>query len=229
VIGPTASTLFWWLAKLDTADLRDIRFREMLERVEFMGATRVGDVVAALRELELADLVVFILDLEGVREVSVVATPRQLRALRSIFVVHGHDRQLLAEVDALIQRVGLIPIVLQVLASSGRTLIEKIEENSEVPFAVCLLTPDDVGAPVDTPSQLRPRARQNVILELGYFIGRLGRQHVHVLHKGDIELPSDYHGVLYTAIDAPNKDWRIELCKELRAAGIPAAIDNLFG
>lgn len=83
-------------------------------------------------------------------------------------------------------------------------------------YAIVLLTPDDVGG--KTAQELQPRARQNVVLELGYFLGRLGRDRVCGLHRGELELPSDYMGVVYIAFDAGG-GWRLQLAKELKAAG----------
>jgi len=99
-----------------------------------------------------------------------------------------------------------------------RTVIEKIERYAAVSFATVLLTPDDVGASASSPAQIRPRVRQNVILELGYFVGRLGRNRVCALHRGPLELPSDYLGVVYVPLD-DGGGWRLQLAKELREAG----------
>ena len=103
--------------------------------------------------------------------------------------------------------------------TGGRTIVEKLEHYANVDFAVVLLTPDDVGSNrASSPAELQPRARQNVILELGFFVGRLGRQHVCALYKGPLDLPSDYLGVGYVAFDDAG-GWRLQLAKELRSAG----------
>jgi predicted nucleotide-binding protein len=108
-------------------------------------------------------------------------------------------------------------VILHEQANAGRTIIEKFEDHGgEVGFAVVLLTPDDVGG---IPSaQLKPRARQNVIAEMGWFAGKLGRNRVCVLKKGDIEVPSDFAGVGYVDMDDRGA-WKAELLKELAAAG----------
>jgi predicted nucleotide-binding protein len=103
-------------------------------------------------------------------------------------------------------------------ASGGRTIIEKLERNSDVDFAVVLLTPDDVGAKATATDALQARARQNVVLELGYFVGRLDRSRVCALYKGEIELPSELLGVVYIPLDEGGA-WRVLLAKELREAG----------
>lgn len=220
-----ASQRLYWALVQETAE--SLTFAEL-------GSLAAGDgkrldepsVLASLRELSSAGLVTSSLDLGGIRDVEVARDDATQGIMRSIFVVHGHDETLLAEVDALLLRVGLRPIVLRAMPSGGRTIIEKIEEYSNVQYAVCLLTPDDEGRAMRTSAagNMRPRSRQNVVLELGYFLGRLGRDRVHVLHRGGVELPSDYHGVVYTATDVPNSDWRVELCRELRLAGLPVNI-----
>jgi predicted nucleotide-binding protein len=95
---------------------------------------------------------------------------------RKIFIVHGHDNEAKVEVARFLERVGFEAIILHEQANRGRTIIEKVEMHSDVGFAVVLLTPDDEGG--KRGNSTRPRARQNVVLELGYFIGRLGRDRV---------------------------------------------------
>ncbi len=145
---------------------------------------------------------------------------------RRIFVVHGHDDDALTRVRLFLHDVDLDPIVLRAEPSGGRTIIEKVEyyvTAENVAFAVVLLTPDDIGYAKDKSGDARGRARQNVILELGYCIGKLGRSHVCALTKGDIERPSDYEGVVYVSMDS-GSDWRHEVAQEINAAGI--AVDR---
>jgi predicted nucleotide-binding protein len=139
-----------------------------------------------------------------------------------IFLVHGHEYPALHEVARFLEKLRQEVIVLREQPNQGRTVIEKFENYADVGFAVVLLTPDDVGGPrpVTSPNKLRSRARQNVIFELGYFIGRLGRLKVCALYVEGVEIPSDYGGVLYTKFDAAGA-WRLELAKELKAAGMP--------
>lgn len=140
---------------------------------------------------------------------------------RRVFVVHGHDELLKAEVARLLERLDFQAVILHEQPNLGRTVIEKFENYSDVGFAVALLTPDDVGAkkPVGSAApDFVARARQNVIFELGFFIGRLSRDRVVALHKHGTELLSDISGVIYTAVDA-NGAWKLELAKELKAAG----------
>jgi predicted nucleotide-binding protein len=142
------------------------------------------------------------------------------------FVVHGHDEGARESLARFLDKVGVEPIILHEMASGGGTIIEKLERYSDVAFAVVLLTPDDVGAVATSKDRLSSRARQNVILELGYFIGKLGRSHVCVLLKGDIELPSDMLGVVHVPMtDADG--WRLRLGKELRNAGFEIDLNKL--
>lgn len=135
-----------------------------------------------------------------------------------VFIVHGHDTGLKEEVARFLTSIGLSPVILHEQPNKGRTIIEKFEEYADVPYAVVLLTPDDVGAPAEEKNNLRERARQNVLFEFGFFIGKLGRERVSGLVKGDIELPSDYSGVLYIPVDEGGA-WKFAAIKELKTAG----------
>ena len=144
--------------------------------------------------------------------------PTQLS--RRVFLVHGHDDGLLHEVARYLEKLQLQPVILREQPSSGRTIIEKFVDYSDVGYAVVLLTPDDCGGTVKAPlEQQRPRARQNVILELGYFLGKLSRNRVTALHMGEVEIPSDYSGVAFVAVDDRGA-WRLELARELKASGL---------
>jgi predicted nucleotide-binding protein len=147
-----------------------------------------------------------------------------LKAHRA-FVVHGHDVAFREAVARFLERVGIQPIVLHEQASEGRTIAEKLDHYSDVDFAVVLLTPDDVGGLTGISSDgLRSRPRQNAILELGYFTGKLGRNRVCAMHRGSLELPSDHIGVVYIALDDAGA-WRLQLGRELRAAGMPVDLN----
>jgi predicted nucleotide-binding protein len=122
---------------------------------------------------------------------------------------------------------GLEPIILQDQASRGQTLIEKFETHSKgVGFAVALLTPDDLGN-AQGGNAPTPRARQNVLFELGYFAGRLGRGHVCLLKSGDVEIPSDLYGVVYVEYGS-HDGWKFNLAKELKAAGYEIDTNTLL-
>jgi predicted nucleotide-binding protein len=133
-----------------------------------------------------------------------------------VFVVHGHDDGAKHTVARYLERLGLHPVILHEQPNGGRTIIEKFEAYADVAFAVVLLTPDDRGGPAGTPRDGQMlRARQNVILELGYFLGRLGRERVCALYKEGTEIPSDFQGVLFVLMDAPGA-WRLLLGRELK-------------
>jgi predicted nucleotide-binding protein len=147
------------------------------------------------------------------------ATSINTKGLSKVFVVHGHDEGALQAMARFLGTIGLQAIVLREQPDQGRTTIEKFEAcASEVGFAVALFTPDDFGGPVAAPKQAA-RARQNVIFELGYFVGSLGRGRACLLRKGDVEIPSDLVGVIYTDMDHPAEGWKVKLARELRAAG----------
>ena len=134
-----------------------------------------------------------------------------------IFIVHGHDEAARDKVARFITKMGFEPVILHEQANRGMTIVEKLVANGNVGYAVVLLTPDDYGRE-KSESEERARARQNVILELGYFLGHIGRERVMALLKGDVEIPSDYMGVLYTPLD-DGGGWRQELGRELQSAG----------
>jgi predicted nucleotide-binding protein len=134
-----------------------------------------------------------------------------------VFIVHGHDVEARETVARFLGNIGFDPIILHEQANRGRTVIEKVEANSDVSFAVVLLTPDDFGK-AKADDDLEPRARQNVLLELGYFIAKLGREHVCALRKGDVVIPSDFAGVVWTDMDIAGA-WKSALGRELQAAG----------
>lgn len=138
----------------------------------------------------------------------------QSREFKKVFIVHGHNVELRESVARLVERQGIEAIILNEQANKGKTIIEKIEDNSEVAGAICLFTPDDEGKAIRD-KDLKKRARQNVLFEAGYFIGILGRENVIMLAAKDVEIPSDLSGVLYTDID----NWKFSLLKEMKAMG----------
>jgi predicted nucleotide-binding protein len=137
---------------------------------------------------------------------------------KRVFVVHGHDAEIKETVARFLERAGLEPVILHEQPDAGDTVIEKFERHADVRFAVVLLTPDDIGGPSADASIHNRRARQNVVFELGYFVGRLSRQKVCALFKKGVEIPSDYQGVLFVEFDSAGT-WRGKLAKELKAAG----------
>jgi len=145
-----------------------------------------------------------------------------------VFVVHGHDERARKSVAGLLRKLKLIPIVLQDQVTKGKTIIESLEDHSDVAFAVVILTPDDQAASYGTIAGFyKPQARQNVIFEWGYFVAKLGRSHVCALVKGKTEIPSDLSGVLFHKLD-DNGVWENSLIREMKAANVPLDLDGLL-
>jgi len=181
-----------------------------------------NNITANIQNLVSQTFVTFARDyIDHVKGVTGAAEPTLLPersgpAARKVFIVHGHDEGARESVARFLEQLDFDPIILHEQANQGRTIIEKIEAHGDVGFAVVLLTPDDLGSVQGGPSQ--PRARQNVLLELGYFIGRLGRARVCALKRGDVEVPSDFGGVVYEPFDGGG-GWKQALGRELQAAG----------
>ncbi|HDR2754258.1 TPA: nucleotide-binding protein [Enterobacter asburiae] len=144
-----------------------------------------------------------------------------------VFIVHGHDENAKIKAARFIEQLGFKAVILHEQVSSGRTIIEKIEQYSDVGFAVVLYTPDDIGNQKGKSEQLNLRARQNVVFEHGYLIGKLGRPCVTALVDGDVELPNDISGVVYTKMDEAG-GWRLALAQELKQAGYDVDMNKLF-
>ena len=147
--------------------------------------------------------------------------------MRKVFIVHGRDDLVKVDVARFLEQIGIVPIILHEQASQGKTIIEKIEEYSDVGYGIVLYTPCDKGGLNDCKElELKPRARQNVVFEHGYLIGKLGRNKVCALMKDDIEYPNDISGLVY--IKYQNNDaWKLELSKELKKAGYSIDLNKL--
>ena len=141
-----------------------------------------------------------------------------------VFFIHGSDCEIKVEVIEFIKSLGLKPIILKELAAAGKTLIDEIQNQSDVKYAIALLTPDNVGGVYS--EELRFRPTQNVILEVGFFVGKYGRKNVSALHTEDTELPADYHGFEYIKIFS-NDGWKIILAKELKEAGFNIDLNKI--
>jgi predicted nucleotide-binding protein len=138
----------------------------------------------------------------------------------TVFIIHGHDDSMKKAVQLFISRAGLKDIVLHEQPDKSRTVIEKlIEEGNSASYVIALLSPDD------TQEDGTVRARQNVVLEIGYFIGRLGREKVRLLRKGEVVIPSDLQGILFENFDNEGA-WRIKILKEMHAVGLPIDLTN---
>jgi predicted nucleotide-binding protein len=140
-----------------------------------------------------------------------------------VFVVYGHDETSRNHLEAMLRRWNLDPLILDQLPSEGQTIIEKLEKyTAEVKFAVVLATPDDQGHRADRDDEKAYRARQNVVLELGMLLSRLGRSRVAILLKqqANMERPSDIQGLIYIPFkDDLQKEAGTILAKEMAAQG----------
>lgn len=154
---------------------------------------------------------------------SIDVTPTQSISFSKIFIVHGHDGELKESVARIIEKQGIEAIILSEQANRGRTIIEKIEDNSDVSSAICLFTADDIGKE-KTETDEKPRARQNVVFEAGYFIGKLGRSNIVILADNDIEIPSDLSGVVYTNTE----NWQVDLLRDLKSMGYTIDFNKIF-
>lgn len=144
-----------------------------------------------------------------------------------VFVVHGHNKAIKERVARTLEKLGLKPIILHEQKDGGKTIIEKFESNcSDVNFAVILLSSDDKGK-ANSEKKYKGRARQNVIFEMGYFIGKLSRSHVFLLLEEGVERPSDLDGIIYTPMDDDNH-WEINLVRELKGCGYQVSADCLI-
>ncbi len=171
-------------------------------------AMRMGHLHGLTAKMEPQDLQLLSAAPKTTKAATLLERPGLVPDSKKVFLVHGHD--------------------LHEQPNSGRTIIEKFEVYSgDIAFAVVLLTPDDFGGTASSPGTSQPRARQNVIMELGYFIGRLGRFRVCALHKGGVELPSDYQGVLYIELDQAGA-WKGKLAQEFVQAKLPIEISGLL-
>lgn len=173
----------------------------------------ISGIHAIVRQLLIPfvrDLKSYLLTREGARTRVIVPTSNK------IFIVHGRDDGPREAVARFLERLNFEPVILHEQPNQGRTVIEKVEAHSDVGFAVVLLTPDDEGC--RRGERPEPRARQNVLLELGFFIGKLTRSRVCTLKAGEVELPSDWRGVVDEPFDSGG-GWKQTLARELAAAG----------
>ena len=142
---------------------------------------------------------------------------------KEVFIVHGHDELLKNEVSQFLKKLDLTPIILHEQVNKGKTVIEKLEHFTDVGHAIVLYTPCDLGGKCE--STLSSRARQNVVFEHGYLIGKIGRENVSIIKKGEVELPNDITGTVYVH---SNSSWQFDLAKELKSAQFEIDLNKLF-
>lgn len=146
---------------------------------------------------------------------------------KRIFIVHGHDKAIRTETEMMVKDLGYDPIVLFKQPDGGATIIEKLEkETKDVAFAIVLYTNCDKGCAKES-NDLQPRARQNVVFEHGLLCGILGRNRVVALCEDGVEIPGDLSGVVYKKIDEAG-NWKFQIAKEMKAAGLPIDLNNLL-
>ena len=150
------------------------------------------------------------------------------KTLPKVYIVHGPDEETKTTAAKFIEDLGLKPTVLDRKPSKGQTVIDKFDEQADkAGFAIALLTPDDVGALKDEADrQLNPRAHQNVLFELGYFIGKLSPNRVCLLYKEGIELPSGIRDIAYVPMDR-NNDWQLKIRQGMQDAGLPVDMSQV--
>lgn len=147
-----------------------------------------------------------------------------------VFIVHGHDQGLKTDIERFVSEIGLTPVVLHREADQGATIMEKFEKHSDVGYAFILLTPDEISFTTDQLSvnendrKTEYRARPNVIFEFGYFVGKLGRERVCCLHKGEVVVPSDLDGLVYKKVVSDIDSVAFSIIRELKAAGYSVKI-----
>lgn len=174
--------------------------------------------------LDVIDLIIEKMDIMSIKDIP-IGIAEDYTNNTKIFIVHGHDNETKEAVARLLEKLGLSAVILNEQANKGKTIIEKLEHYDDVGYAIVLLTPCDLGKAYDS-NELKPRARQNVVAELGYFIAKLGRARVSVIRRGDTEVPSDFAGLGY--IDYQNTLWQFELAKELKSVGYNIDLNKLY-
>lgn len=153
-----------------------------------------------------------------------------ISARKKVFVVYGHDSEARTQLEAMLRRWELDPLILDQLPSEGATIIEKLERyTQDVNFAVVLATPDDIGYRANHEDELAYRARQNVVLELGMMLAKLGRKNVAILMKQQdkMERPSDIQGLIYIPFKDSVTDGAVLLAKEMSAQGYNIDVKKL--
>ena len=212
---------------------------ELSKEYSFWGVAYFPDTLQGQIEYLSKDIATYVTRLESIKErlplypespglskaISPTPTEHVAATTKTVFLVHGADHGVKDTVARYLTKLNLEPIILHEQPNLGNTIIEKLERTSPVAFSVVLLTPDDKAYAITDPSVLKPRARQNVVFELGFFIGRLGRDKVCALYTEGVELPSDFHGVVYILFDTAGA-WRLSLARELKASGLDIDLNN---
>lgn len=204
-------------------ELREVRSRAFGPTATVIGSQH-DDSIECVRDIQAT-----ILELKAYLEEEMTSSAEinsqgdlPIKFANKIFIVHGHDGAIKEAVARLLEKQDIEPIILNEQANQGQTIIEKFERHSDVGAAVALFTNDDIGFAKDSDCQM-PRARQNVVFEAGYFMGKLGRDRVVIIAEKGIEIPSDLQGVVYT----DRNNWQFDVCKELIAMGYKIDLNKL--
>jgi len=189
------------------------------ERLEFkqLFQDKIANLEQLLRKVDL----IKIENLVEFKEENIVSTKEK----NDVFIVHGKDDATKYEVARFIEQLKLKPIILHEQPSAGTTIIEKIEKYTNVGFGIILYTACDVGAIKGQENNLQNRARQNVVFEHGYLVGKIGRNNVAALVKGNIEKPNDISGVVYILME---NEWKIALIRELISSGYKINMEDII-
>lgn len=199
------------IAALFRSDGNQNTFVEKFNAFESGKLSMINVLKGALKDIELEEL------LSPTSKSTIESTLEVSTDKSKVFIVHGHDNELKTEVARFVEKLGFEAVILHEKANEGNTIIEKIEKNSDVGFAIVLYTPCDYGKSKSS-EHLNSRARQNVVFEHGFFIAKLGRKNVVALHKGEgIELPNDISGVVY--IKYEDGAWKTQIADEMDASG----------
>ncbi len=219
---------------LGVADTRDIDHGHQISlangtKVNCYSSGRALVQGPASEERELARTVV-----DGGHKPSIVAevlpagaVPAVVVKEPKVFVVYGHDTEARDQLELLLLRMNIKPVILGNMTPDGKTIIEALIASTDVPYAVILLTPDDEGYRVGASNEVKPRARQNVVLEMGMFLSKLGRERVAIMHKGNLELPSDINGLIYIPFKNSIQEAKNKLAASLQKAGFYIDIEHL--
>ena len=179
--------------------------------------------------LNLLNVIIEDIQLDATTNENETISSSSVNLSKRVFIVHGHNEEMKLAVARTIERLKLEPIILHEQPSKGKTIIEKFTDYSDVAFAIVLLSADDIAhSKADEQSTGKYRARQNVIFELGYFIGKLGRERVFALHEVEknFEMPSDYSGVLFVPFDKAGR-WQFDLVRELKSLNMPVDANHI--
>ncbi len=209
----------------NSIELNKLKQRYFAPRYHILGEEH-DDAIECVRDLKatVLELREYLEEENNDKSESVDQKALSIPVIDKIFIVHGHDGEIKEAVARLLEKQGIIPIILNEQVNQGQTIIEKFEKYANVGAAIALFTNDDVGYAKNT-NDRRPRARQNVVFEAGYFMGKFGRDRVILIAEKEIEIPSDLSGVVYT----DRNNWQFDVCKELHAMGYSIDMNKLLG